>query len=199
MLDLSRSGNNRFLDDCDGIQFFPNGGARLISGSTRGGNDRLCGDGVLSNDLEDDVTMEDTAMGGRDLLVGRGYDETLTASHAGRNELYGSACQIPGQASSGDDGMWGKARIRGDIYLGEASEIERCAVSPQTDKTTGGTSVFRPDNGDDTIHDFHLRRDVIDLREFGGDLDEFGELIIQVGTDWVIALTGLAEGDIRFG
>ncbi|MCZ0963236.1 hypothetical protein [Paracoccus benzoatiresistens] len=165
--------------------------------------DLLLGINEEDNGLTGDADeMSGRQAGRRDLLVSRRDNNTLVASHTGSRELYGCAYQMLGQPSGGEDRMQGNAKVRGDIHLGEASESEGCAVPPQTDKTTGGidNSVFRPGAGGDTIHDFHIGRDVSNLQGFGSDLEEFGQMvIIQDGKDFMIAFTGLAEGDIRFG
>ena len=179
----------------------------------QGANDRLIGGAQSDNGL----------MGDARYMFSRGGNDTLFASNSGSNLLYGDAYQMLGTSiggndrlvsGRGDDDMWGDAKFRSGIYLGEASEDEWYENPPEVDETTGGSDVFafRPGNGDDTVHDFEPGKDVIEFRNFGLPWDplDFDDLtIVSTAEGCVIALGGgnsvtvlgveeLTGDDVRF-
>ncbi|MCZ0964170.1 hypothetical protein [Paracoccus benzoatiresistens] len=234
--DSARTGRDTLVggDHADNIM---RGDGQEVDSARRLAADVLVGGRDAVNDLAGDANLLSRGRGGNDLVRGgehgdntlqgdarylfsRGGDDTVIASHSGQNVLYGDAYQMLGTAQGGDDRlisdfgddqMWGDAKFRSGIFLGEATEDEWYADPPLVDMTLSGSDsfVFRPVNGHDTIHDFQAGLDVIEMRGFGPYLDEFDDLsIVQDGANCVIVLgcgsitvigmDGLSEGDVQF-
>lgn len=162
-------------------------------------------------------------IGDASYMFSQAGNDTLFASHSGNNVRYGDAYRMHGfsvggndrlVSGLGDDAMWGNAKFRSGIALDEADEDEWFESPPGEDNIVGGSDVFvfRPCNGNDTIHDFEPGKDVIELRNFGRTWNpwEFDDLTIAKTADGrVINLLGqnsiavleveeLTSDDVRF-
>jgi hypothetical protein len=180
---------------------------------SQGGDDRIIGGAESDNELLGDARY----------LFSRGGNDRIYASNSGTNVLYGDAYQMHGTSiggddrlvsGHGDDDMWGDAKFRSGIALDEADEDEWYEYPPEVDETVGGADVFvfRPSNGEDTIHDFEQGKDLIELRNFGlprtpWDFDDLSVAstadgcVIALGEGNSITLLGVDEltsDDVRF-
>ena len=127
---------------------------------------------------EDDVLRglegDDTIYGyeGDDELHG-GKGDDFIAGGDGDDVIYGG---------EGDDHLWGDG-TRSDIQLAGATDYD--------------TFVFKPNNGADTIQDFNVNEDRIDLSHFSSISDLSDLSIQQQGQHAVISLGSQGGGSIR--
>ena len=134
-----------------------------MSGQSQGGNDTLIvtsGEGnVLYGDAE---TMQDDASGGNDNLLGG----------SGADMLYGDAAIYVGNETTGGNDMLNGGGGDDGLYGG------------------GGRDkfVFDADSGNDTIHDFVIGEDEIDLSNYFGEGETPVIDVSQDGLDTVITL-----------
>lgn len=184
------SGDDR-LDGGAGRDMLKGGGGndRLIGGTQndqlqgQGGGDRLLGEAgkdTLKGGAGDDALMGGT---GNDSLSGQGGNDRLIGED-GRDRLSGGA---------GDDRLDGGAGA--DRLLGGAGD----------DRLIGGTGndryVFEEDHGDDTISDFDLAGDQIELAIPGMSYTDLeiialeGDTLIDTG-EGTILLEGIDPDDL---
>jgi len=155
------------------------GDAYEMNGRSRGGDDIVTGAAfplVATQLFGDAQTLADFALGGNDtlfaivqgsgpgtMMFGDGA-ELLDRSRGGNDTLV--------SAANGNETMWGDAAV----------------VAP-TAHTGADTFVFLPRNGKDTIMDFELGNDKIELNGFGFDeLSDFTDAITYTEQGAVIAL-----------
>ena len=137
------------------------------------------GDDVLKGkERQDDVIRglagDDTIFGyeGDDELYGGAGDDTI-AGGDGDDRIYGGA---------GDDSLWGDG-TRSDIALDGATDFD--------------TFIFKPGHGNDTVRDFNLNEDRLDLSHFGS-ISELSDLTIQQqGQHTVVSVDAQGGGTIN--
>ena len=138
-----------------------------------GGNDRLYGFG--GNDLIYGGEGDDDAAGGTG-------DDTLYGGQ-GSDELWGEEGDDTLYGGEGDDYIWGDA---GDDTLSGGEGADTFIYHPDYD--TGGS---------DTIKDFTVGEDAIDLSEFASITDLSDLTITADGSDVILDLSSHGGGTIR--
>ncbi len=136
------------------------------------------GDDVLKGKLRQDDEIrgqagDDTIYGyeGDDKLYGGEGHDTI-AGGDGDDRIYGGA---------GDDSLWGDG-TRSDVAIAGATDFD--------------TFIFEPGNGNDTIRDFNLNEDRIDLSHFNS-ISQMSDLNIQQqGQHTLISLESQSGGTI---
>jgi Ca2+-binding RTX toxin-like protein len=178
----ARGGDDRLVGGTGDDRLYGDAGFEMFD-SARGGADRLDG-GTGDDTLAGDVgnTMIDSARGGDDRLDGGTGDDTL-AGDAGFG-MSGSACGGADRlvGGTGDDRLYGDA----DPAFSDFTQVTRGA----------DRFVFANGSDRDTIFDFEDDKDRIDLRGFRG-IDGFAEVrarATQSGADTVIDLGAAAGG-----
>ena len=156
-----------------------------ITGSD--GNNRLVGtptDDVISAGGGDDRVVGRT---GNDTIDGEGGDDVLSGGSGndsvsggdGNDRIYGGEGNDTLDGGNNDDVIWGNAG--NDLLTGGAG---------------ADTFGFDYGHGNDTITDFDVAEDFIDLSDFA-TLDSFNDLTLtQSGNDVVIDLSGKQGGQI---
>ena len=147
------------------------------------------GDDVLKGAQgEDDVLRglagDDTIYGyeGDDTLYGGSGDDFI-AGGDGDDTIYGG---------TGDDQLWGDG-TRSDIALAGATDAD--------------TFVFKPNDGSDTIQDFNINEDRIDVSHFSSinalsdlSIQQQGQhTVVSFGAQGSIKLLGVAASDLDAG
>ena len=154
-------------------------------GNLFAGNDALTGGAYASNTLYGDMyCLRDG---------GRMGDDTLIGGAHGTNTMYGDAYTtidemigLPYTLVQPALVMWGNDRLVSGTNAND--EMWGDAYSGRTGAGGLDTFVFAANNGQDTIHDFEVGRDKIDLTALG---TVFGALSISSdGTDSTIGLGG---------
>ena len=137
------------------------------------------------------------ANGGSDtVLSGEGDDRTEGGS--GFDDIYGEEGDDSLKGGAGNDGLFGG---EGDDTLDGGTEADLLVGGQGDDVLTGGagadTFVFTPDHGDDTITDFALGEDLIDLSSLEG-IAGFEDVNIETyGMTTVIELACCGGGLVR--
>ncbi len=160
--DRVRAGNDRLDGGAGDDRLYGDG--RKLHQNTRAGHDELdggAGDDVLFGDAN---YMHDGTVGGDDVLKGGDGDDTLVGdgNHMDPGTSAGDDVLIGG---AGNDNIWGDAR-----YL--TSEIIRGR----------DTFVFSEAHGNDTVFDFEVGRDVLELH----NIDEASLRVSLDGTNTLI-------------
>jgi serralysin len=190
----------------------------------RGGNHRDVIMGDAGNDLIYGDAGQDQLHGGngRDQLFGGDHEDELWGG-AHRDRLYGNAADDVLHGDAGSDLLWGgdgADTLHGDsgndklfgedgkdiAYGGDGNDLIKGGAGDDTliggggnDKLVGGSGAdifaFGANSGADTVHDFSLGSDVIDLTSLGligaGETaaDAFAKLVLtSVGANTLVTL-----------
>jgi Ca2+-binding RTX toxin-like protein len=171
-----------------------------MSGNARGGNDTLIVNGGTGNIAYGDAPqMTDNAKGGNDTLIILGGDDG--------NILYGDAEIMDGHSEGGNDDLFGGDG--NDELYGDAAEMgENTTGGNDTIDGAGGDDlinggggnddmwggagedefVFHANSGNDTIHDFAIGEDEINLINYFAEALVAEYQVEQVGDDTLITL-----------
>ena len=185
-----------------------------VIGLTDWGGGTITLEGVSSSTLTADMFNLPDGSSAR-YIVGNSEDETLTGSH-GRDLIFGEEGNdtisggkgndrlFGGEGDDSLDGGEGDDLLMGgegdDTLIGGAGE-DMLIGGEGADTLTGGddadTFVFGEDNGADTITDFTVDEDTIDLSAFV-EITQFSDLTIADNSDGnaVIDLSGQGGGTI---
>ncbi|MFN6131750.1 MAG: beta strand repeat-containing protein, partial [Synechococcaceae cyanobacterium] len=171
---------NYMVGDVDametGVLYEPDGTTVKATGSVIAGNDVLTGGAFASNEMYGDASAVIGTDGVGHATLG---DDTLTGGADGTNTMYGDAVTASGTVVWGNDRLVSGARAN-DVMWGDATNRVG----------TGGTDtfVFAADNGQDTIGDFEIGHDKIDLTALPGasEFDALTPYISEVDGDTVI-------------
>ena len=137
------------------------------------GDDILKGEELQDDDIRG-LQGDDRIYGyeGDDILRGGGGDDVI-AGGDGDDTIYGG---------HGDDSLWGDG-TRSDIAIAGATDFD--------------TFVYKPGHGNDTIRDFNVNEDRLDLSHFGS-ISELSDLSIQQqGQHTVISADAAGYGSIQ--
>ncbi len=185
--DHARGGN----DSMEGSGRFGNfyGDGAQMRGAARGGDDVLTAHIEGGSLYGDAASLANAARGGDDVLTldasrigwaygdgeilsgrARGGDDVIVSQGVGVHTLYGDAQTLADRARGGNDVI--EAGQGTDEIWGDAAMMGRGAAGGHD------TFVFKPATGNDIVHDFHHKEDVILLAGFGPDLN-FASLDIE--------------------
>ena len=150
---------------------------------------------ALMLDGPEDNTIK--GMGGYDSILGGEGDDQIFGG-AESDDLYGEEGNDSLDGGTGNDWLFGG---EGDDTLDGGTENDLLVGGQGDDVLTGGagtdTFVFTPDHGDDTITDFALGEDLIDLSSLEG-IGGFEDVNIETyGMTTVIELACCGGGLVR--
>ncbi len=160
---------------------------------------------LFGTDGDDTIDAE----GGSDTILGDAGDDTLTGGTgrdiirggSGTDTIYGGADGDILRGDSGDDTIYGDAG--NDMLVGDSgvdtiyggADNDTIAGGSGNDNLTGGTGadtfVFIENSGDDTITDFVVGNDTINLSMIQQAIAYSDLTITQVGSDTTITHTAL--------
>ena len=143
-----------------GTSGFIHGDARVLEAGSRGGDDKLYGEGFLIGDANDEMI---DAMGGNDLLdatdasdranlYGDSYYQLVGTSRGGNDVLKGSSFRdlMRGDA---DNNLLDQARGGNDRLQGNGGDDDMFGDAQRMDDTAaGGNDVVRGGAGDDIVY-----------------------------------------------
>jgi Ca2+-binding RTX toxin-like protein len=168
-------GGNDVIYQNEGTRGFAHGDARVLQAGSRGGDDKLFGEGYLIGDANDELI---SAVGGNDLLdatgasdraylYGDSYYQFVGTSRGGNDVLKGSAFRdlMRGDADNNlrDQSRGGNDRLQGNG--GDDDMQGDCQF--MLDTALGGNDVIRGGAGDDTV--FGDARDLAGFARGGND------------------------------
>ena len=196
-LSITQSGENVVID----LTGHDGGQITLIGVSVEDlGAEQFEFDGPVENQRLFGTLNADTINAGEgNDRVGGGYGNDTIDGEGGNDVLYGNSGDDLVTGGEGNDQLGGGEG--NDTLDGEEGD-DRLSGNAGDDVLTGGTGAdtfsFEDAQGNDTITDFDIDEDLIDLVKLPG-VDSFDDLTItQAGNDAVIDLTEYGAGQITF-
>ncbi len=189
LLNYRGHGGNDTLEVATSDNFL-HGDAISMAGSSKGGNDVLNATGGDGNTLYGDaVTMSGGSKGGNDVL---------SVASGSNNKLYGDAFEMKDNAQGGNDilnGGTGDDELYGDAEFADATttggnDILNGGGGNDTLNGGGGADdfVFEKGSGEDTILDFLIGEDEIDLSGYFAEEETPAYDVTEVAGNTVIEL-----------
>ncbi|TNE63216.1 MAG: calcium-binding protein [Alphaproteobacteria bacterium] len=160
--------------------------------------------GGYGNDTLDGGDGDDTLLGERDMdLIHGGNGDDLIGGGTEADTLYGDAGNDTIRASEGNDLVYGGD---GDDSIEGGNGRDTITGGAGDDWLSGGgepdTFIFADGDGNDTISDFQVGRDTLDLSDTEIDFTSLDDLIAHASTTTIDGVAGLlietGDGDSIF-